>query len=136
MIKKLNLVLSVLVLIGFIYAFYILKDEGGYMINVNSENKEIVKESLNGQIDNIEDITKIQLGNGWHQGRLKIYHSFAKTEELYITEGMFKLGNLEKYISENGYKLSNKAFIILGISSFILIYLLSYRYVNRKRTEM
>lgn len=83
-----------MVLRGLIYAFYILKEEGGYIINVNFENREIVRKSLNGQIDNIYDITKIQLGNGWLQGRLKIYHSFSKTEELYITEGMVKLENL------------------------------------------
>lgn len=106
------------------------------MINVNSENKEIVREALNGQIDNIDDITKIKLGNGWHQGNLTIYHSSGKTEILSITEGMFKLGDLEEYISQNGYNLSNVAFIVLGISSLILIYLFIYRYANRKRAEM
>ena len=134
--KKLNFVLAFWVLIGVIFAFSILKEEGGYMINVNSENKEIVREALNGQIDNIDDITKIKLGNGWHQGNLTIYHSSGKTEILSITEGMFKLGDLEEYISQNGYNLSNVAFIVLGISSLILIYLFTYRYANRKRAEM
>ena len=53
-------------------------------------------------------------------------------ENLYITEGMFNLGELEAYIRENGYNLDNIGFILIGISGLILIYLLICKYINRK----
>ena len=46
---------------------------------------------------------------------------------------MFKLGELEKYIMENGYNLDNIGNISIGISSIILIYLLIYRCVNKNK---
>ena len=53
-------------------------------------------------------------------------------EILYIIEGMFNLGELEKYIRENGYDLGNIGFASIGMSGLIFIYLLIYRYVNKK----
>ena len=128
--KKINYILTIICIIGVIFSFSLLMKEG-IAINVNSKNKVLVVESLNGEIENTEDITKIILGQGWNSGKLTIYHSFGKTETLYITEGMFKLGELEIYIKENGYNLDNIGFVLLGISSLILIYLLGYRYVNK-----
>lgn len=128
--KKINYILTIICIIGVIFSFSLLMKEG-IAINVNSKNKVLVVESLNGEIENTEDITKIILGQGWNSGKLTIYHSFGKTETLYITEGMFKLGELEIYIKENGYNLDNIGFVLLGMSSLILIYLLGYRYVNK-----
>ena len=100
------------------------------------EVKNICKtyQSQNGEIENTDDVTKIILGQGWHSGKLTIYHSLGKTETLYITEGMYNLGELEKYIRENGYNLDNIGFISIGVSSIILIYLLIYRYVNKNKS--
>lgn len=97
--KKINLLLLIIAVIGVIFAFSFFNKEG-YAININFKNKEIVKEKLNGEINNTDDITKIILGQGWNSGKLTIYHSFGKTETLYITEGMFKLGELESYIKK------------------------------------
>ncbi|MFR2788063.1 MAG: hypothetical protein ACLTBX_04670 [Clostridia bacterium] len=131
--KKLNFLLVIIAILGVIFAFsYFLKE--GYAININSKNKEIVKETLNGEINKTDDITKIILGQGWHSGELTIYHSFEKTETLYITEGMFKLGELESYIRENGYNLDNVGFTFIGISSLIAIYLLGYKYISKKQS--
>lgn len=132
--KKLNYILTIICIIGVIFSFSLLMKEG-IAINVNSKNKDLVVESLNGEIENTDDITKIILGQGWNSGKLTIYHSFGKTETLYITEGMFKLGELEIYIKENGYNLDNIGFVLIGMSSLILIYLLGYRYVNKNKVK-
>lgn len=131
--KKLNFLLVIIAILGVIFAFSYFLEEG-YAININSKNKEIVKETLNGEINKTDDITKIILGQGWHSGELTIYHSFGKTETLYITEGMFKLGELESYIRENGYNLDNVGFTFIGISSLIAIYLLGYKCISKKQS--
>ena len=99
--KRLNYILVIIAIISVICAISLFNKEG-YAINISSKNKELIKETLNGEIDNTDNITKIILGQGWNSGKLTIYHSFGKKETLYITEGMFKLGELEKYIRENG----------------------------------
>ncbi len=131
--KKINYMLIITAILGIIFAIYIFNKEG-YIININSKNKEFVSNSLNGEIENVNDITKIILGQGWHSGELTVYHSLKKTEILYITEGKFNLEELEKYIKENGYNLDNIGFASIGVSSLILIYLLIYRYVNKNKS--
>ena len=105
---------------------------GKPQINFLDKIENLGEELLNGEIEKTNDISKVILGQGWHSGELTIYHSFGKTETLYITEGMFNLGELEAYIRENGYNLDNIGFILIGISGLILIYLLICKYINRK----
>lgn len=131
--KKINYILIIVAILGIIFAFSLFTKEG-VAINVNSKNKDLVYQSLNGEIENVDDVTKIILGQGWHSGELTVYHSWRKTETLYITEGMFNLGELEKYIRENGYNLDNIGFVSIGVSSLILIYLLIYRYVSQNKS--
>ncbi len=131
--KKINCILIIVAVLVIVFAFSLFSKEG-IAINVNSKNKDLVSKSLNGEIENTDDVTKIILGQGWHSGKLTIYHSLGKIETLYITEGMFNLGELEKYIRENGYNLDNIGFISIGVSSIILIYLLIYRYVNKNKS--
>lgn len=123
----------IIAILGIVFAFSFFNKEG-YAINVSSKNKEIVNKSLNGEIENVDNVTKIILGQGWNLGNLTIYHSFGKIDTIYITEGMFNLGELEKYIRDNGYNLDNIGFISVGVSSIILIYLLINRYVDKNRT--
>ena len=129
--KKTNYILMIIAILSIVLALFLFSKEG-YIININSKNKDIVSNALNGEIEKTNDISKVILGQGWHSGELTIYHSFGKTETLYITEGMFNLGELEAYIRENGYNLDNIGFILVGISSLILIYLLICKYINRK----
>ena len=131
--KKINCILFIISIISIIVAFSFFNKEG-YAININSKNKDLITKSLNGEIKNTDDVTKIVLGQGWHSGKLTIYHSFRKNEILNITEGMFNLEELEKYIRENGYNLDNIGFISIGVSSIILIYLLIYKYVNKNKS--
>ena len=130
--KKINYVLIIVAILEIIFALSIFNKEG-IAINVNSKNRNLVYQSLNGKIENTDNITKIILGQGLRSGKLTIYHSLGKKETLYITEGMFKLGELEKYIMENGYNLDNIGNISIGSSSIILIYLLIYRCVNKNK---
>lgn len=133
MMKKLNYILIIICIIGVIFSFSLFSKEG-YAININSKNRDLVSKSLSGEIENTDNVTKIILGQGWHSGELTIYHSYGKKEILYITEGMFNLGELEKYIRENGYNLDNIGFASIGVSGLILIYLLIYRYVNKDKS--
>ena len=129
--RKKNCILIIVAILGIILALFLFSKEG-IVINVNSKNKNLVYQSLNGEIENTDKITKIILGQGWNSGKLTIYHSFGKTETLYITEGMFKLGELERYIKENGYNLDNIGFTLTGISGLIIFYLFVCKYVNKK----
>lgn len=133
MMKKLNYILIIICIIGVIFSFSLFSKEG-YAININSKNRDLVSKSLSREIENTDNVTKIILGQGWHSGELTIYHSYGKKETLYITEGMFNLGELEKYIRENGYNLDNIGFASIGVSGLILIYLLIYRYVNKDKS--
>ena len=129
--RKTNCILIIVAILGILFAFSLFNKEG-IVINVNSKNKDLVYQSLNGEIENTDNITKIILGQGWKSGKLTIYHSFGKKETLYITEGMFKLGELERYIKENGYNLDNIGFTLIGISGLIMFYLFVCKYVNKK----
>ena len=131
--KKLNYILVIIAIISVICAISLFSKEG-YAININSKNKEMVKEILKEKIDNTDNITKIILGQRGHSGELTIYHSFEKTETLYITEGTFKLGKLERYIKENGYNLDNIGFVFIGISGLIILYLLGYKCANKNKS--
>ena len=131
--KKINYILIIVAILGIVFAFSLFSKEG-IAINVNSKNKDLVYQSLNGEIENTDNVTKIILGQGWNSGKLTIYHSFGKTETLYITEGMFKLGELERYIKENGHNLDNIGFVLIATSIVILMYLLIYRYVNKNKS--
>lgn len=130
--RKTNCILIIVAILGILFVFSLFNKEG-IVINVNSRNKDLVYQSLNGKIENTDNITKIILGQGWNSGKLTIYHSFGKKETLYITEGMFKLGELERYIKENCYNLDNIGFILIGISGLIMFYLFVCKYVNKKR---
>ena len=129
--RKTNCILIIVAILGILFAFSLFNKEG-IVINVNSKNKDLVYKSLNGEIENTDNITKIILGQGWNSGKLTIYHSFGKKETLYITEGMFKLGELERYIKENGYNLDNIGFTLTGIAGLIIFYLFVCKYVNKK----
>ena len=129
--RKTNCILIIVAILGILFAFSLFNKEG-IVINVNSRNKDLVYQSLNGKIENTDNITKIILGQGWNSGKLTIYHSFGRKEMLYITEGMFKLGELDRYIKENGYNLDNIGFSLIGISGLIIFYLIACKYVNKK----
>lgn len=64
--KKINYILIIVAVLGIVFAFSIFSKEG-IAINVNSKNKDLVSKSLNGEIENTDDVTKIILGQGCTQ---------------------------------------------------------------------
>lgn len=75
--KKRNYIFIIVAILGTVFAFFLFSKEG-IAINVNSKNKDLVYQSLNGEIENTDNVTKIILGQGWNSGKLIIYHSFEK----------------------------------------------------------
>ena len=131
--KKLNYILIIIAIIGIVFSFLYFTKEG-YIINVNSDNRDLVSKSLYGEIENADDITKVILGQGFHSGQLTIYHSSGKEEAINISEGMTNLGILEQYIRDNGYKLDNIGLVLLVFSSLIIIYLIIYKSANKSKS--
>lgn len=130
--KIFNNILAIIATINLILAFSCFF-RGGYLINVNSKNREIVKEALYGQISNINNIKKITLGNGFNSGELTIYYYFFGKDTLYLSgEGTFKLAELEKYIKDNGIKLYTIGFILLGSSGIMSLYVAIYSIKNKE----
>ena len=74
-------------------------------LKVTSNNEADVARILKQEIDNVEDINKIELGMGFHSGQLNIYYGNGRKSTLYISEGMFSNESMETYIRENGKKL-------------------------------
>lgn len=131
--EKINAILIIIAIINIIFAFSLFLKEG-IIIYVDSSNREMVKNALQGAVINKGNIDIIILGQGWHSGELTIYHSYGKKETVNITEGMFKLGELEDYIRNNGYHLDNLGFILLGSSGIIILYVIIYSMIIPKET--
>ena len=84
--KKINYILIIVAILGIILALFLFSKEG-ITINVNSKNKDLVYQSLNGEIENTDNITKIILGQGWNSGKLTIYHLFGKKGNIVYYRG-------------------------------------------------
>ena len=90
-------------------------------LKVTSNNEADVARILKQEIDNVEDINKIELGMGFHSGQLNIYYNNGRKSTLYISEGMFSNESIETYIRENGKELDDDAKICLLISFIFVI---------------
>ena len=117
-------ILMMVIIINIIFAFSLFL-KGGILIFVNSKNEDIVKEALDEEIENTDDITRIILGRGWDSGALTIYHSFGKNDRVYISQ-RGKYEELEKYIIQNGISLDKIGIELLIASVVISIYLMLY----------
>ena len=98
------------------------------ILNVTPNNNTIIKSLINDPvIDNINDITKFELGEGWHAGQLSIYYSNGTMKDIHLYGT--NLYELEKYSYENGYSLDElgKIFFIISIISFIIFFILKVR---------
>ena len=131
--KILNRILLVVAIISILLSFSSFFKEG-LIIKVNSNNIELIKESLNGKTKNIDDISKITLGRGFQSGKLTIFHSFGKNEVVYVDEGS-GLGKIEQYIMENGYDLDKQGYVYLVSSGIILSYLIIYSIYNKNNKK-
>ena len=83
--KRLNYILVIIGIISVICAISLFSQEG-YAINISSKNKEIIKETLNGKIDNTDNITKIILGQGWNSGKFNKFIILLEKQKHYILQ--------------------------------------------------
>lgn len=98
------------------------------ILDVTPENKAIIKNLINDPIiDNIDDITKFELGEGWHSGQLTVHYSNSNVNDIHLYGT--NLCDLEQYIYENGYSLDEigKICFVFSIISFIIFFLLKLR---------
>lgn len=79
--KYLCLIFILISILCIIVAFNLFIKEQ-IVLNVNSNNKEDFKKAIqNDKINNIDQITKIELGQGWHSSELFIHYSLGKEEK-------------------------------------------------------
>lgn len=91
-------------------------------LKVNSENEAEITRILKQELDDVENIDKVELGMGFHSGELSIYYKGGKTFTFYGLEGMFNDESIEKYIRKNGTNLDDVAMIHFSISfAFIVL---------------
>lgn len=99
------------------------------IVYVTPKNENILKDYLeDAKIENINEVTKIGIGDGVTTGALCIYYSSGKTYDTIITSGAFEFSNLEKYVRENGYNLSTLSPSLTIFSAiFFIIFLITIR---------
>ena len=59
-------------------------DKEQIVLNINSKNKSSFKEAIkDDEINDIDAINNVKLGQGWHSGELYIYRTFQKSRKNY-----------------------------------------------------
>ena len=71
--KYIILVLLIISLFNLIWSFNIIITEARF-INVNNENREIIKDTLKDSGIRTTGIRKIGIGQGWHRHSMYIYY--------------------------------------------------------------
>lgn len=123
--KYVVLFLIILSTIGFIWGTKVILNEEKF-INVNSSNREIIKEALKASGIRNTGIKKIGIGQGWHRHTLYIHYYIGATEKLYIGEGS------NYNITGEEYSMDTVAAIICVVSLLTLIMIFIYE-IKRKR---
>lgn len=117
--------LKILILICIFISIKLIIDNK-YILNVNSQNKEVINSILD---DNEEHkLSRVDVYRDWRHYYV-VLHSFLKTEKLLILDGDDNLAELFVYVQQNGYKTSTIGFILL-ISSIIII--ITTKKINKK----
>lgn len=130
-ITIINIILIIIAILNIIFVLFF--STGGYSIKVNSTNEEIVRNALTGEIDDVDNVKKIVLGQGFQSGTLTVYHSSGKTDTLYSQETL-RFAELEEYMRENGYNVDRRDYYILESSGIIFLYIIiiSIIYMTKK----
>lgn len=117
--------LKILILICIFISIKLIIDNK-YILNVNSQNKEVINSILD---DNEEHkLSRVDVYRDWRHYYV-VLHSFLKTEKLLILDGDDNLAELFVYVQQNGYKTSTIGFLLL-ISSIIII--ITTKKINKK----
>lgn len=115
--------LIIIVLIIFLIFSFSLYFEEKIILKVDYKNREEISEFLPNDINNIELLDKIAIGQGWKSGNIYLYYYLKDIEELHISEGDYKLDELYKYVRNNGYsldKIASRNIIVIVVILFIL----------------
>lgn len=123
--KYIILVLLILSLFNLIWSFNIITTEAKF-INVNNENREIIKDELKDLGIRTTGIRKIGIGQGWHRHSMYIYYYFGTTKELYIGEGS------EYNIPGEAYSMDSIA-VITGCTSLLTLLIIFIYEIKRNR---
>lgn len=121
-------IIVILLILSFLcikWSFNIIISEEKF-IDVNSENRESIKDSLKDSGIRTNGIRKIGIGQGWHRHTMTIYYYLGSSEELYIGEGT------SYNIPGEAYSLDSFA-VFVGFSSFILLFVIFIYEIKRKR---
>lgn len=103
------------------------------VLNINSKNKSSFKEAIkDDEINDIDAINKVKLGQGWHSGELYIYRTFQKAEKIIVTEGNFRFTNLQKYVIEHGYSLDKYGMLFFIISIISMVFCIVLKIMKNK----
>lgn len=84
------------------------------------------------EINDIDAINKVKLGQGWHSGELYIYRTFQKAEKIIVTEGNFRFTNLQKYVIEHGYSLDKYGMLFFIISIISMVFCIVLKIMKNK----
>ena len=123
--KYIILILLILSFLCLKWSFNIIINEEKF-IDVNSENREIIKDSLKDSGIRTTGIKKIGIGQGWHRHTMTVYYYLGSSEELYIGEGT------SYNIPGEEYSLDSFA-VFIGCCSFILLLTIFIYEIKRKR---
>lgn len=108
-------------------------DKEQIVLNINSKNKSSFKKAIkDDEINDIDAINKVKLGQGWHSGELYIYRTFQKAEKIIVTEGNFRFTNLQKYVIEHGYSLDKYGMLFFIISIISMVFCIVLKIMKNK----
>ena len=118
-------ILSLIIIMFLLYSFSLYFEEK-IVLKVDSSNKEKIEKCLANYTENVDFIEKVAAGHGWNSGHVYLYNYFGGVEELIVSDGDSKLGELDSYIRENGYSLDavatrNIIILIIGLCCLIII---------------
>lgn len=122
---KRTYIILLLILMAFcIFKAFALFTSEATILYINWHNRREFEEIIkNDNIDNIDYISKVTYGSGFHSGELNIYYLNGEIYNEWVTEGTVNYDQLIPYIKEHGIDSSNIAIILMGvfIVSFIIV---------------
>lgn len=119
--KKIIIITMICLAVINIYVGLSLVFKESISLKINSENEEYVKRVLKKELDNVEDIDKVEAGVGFNSGNLSVYYKNGEKITFHGLEGRFD-EPIDCYVRENGKSLEDVAMIHFSIS-FVLIIL-------------
>ncbi len=142
--KKIKIILIFLICIGIIAMvislYFFLRER--QFVEINNENIEFITKELRRDIENekeLEGMRKVGYQVVWLGAEIEIYYApFEKINSYPTGEGEMGIGNVAKYVRENGYSESTIALkiiyvLLIAISICIVALIVIYRIEKSKK---